>query len=264
MDSFPSERSAVRRFGAWLLTGAGISALIAALLGAVTVVLLTFARPGWPRLDTALLLGLAWVLWLGLWLIAVSVRASARPPIVWRQWLVTPVIVFVAFVLSVGGVVASNYVRGTTASLSVEASIDGTRLQLSGWTDLPDGARLWVGAYHEESWRIATGKEVVVTRGRYEAVFVLDRWPNGTIVASASFEVYSGQPAAVIERFGREGEHLHGPQVRHDSDGPVLEAVTRVEVTEGLPPDHPDALRPPVTVYGMVLGKRANRSSKRR
>lgn len=234
--SAPSPGTRRRRVLSWVVSGPGISAALATILGIATVAAITLARPGWTRLEIAITLGPVWLLFGVAWLVTFIVVAANQESSVRRNWMVAPAIVAVCLVLTVGGVVVSGYVRGTTASLTIAAAIYGTKLAVDGTTDLPDGSRILVVAHDRETFQLSAERDVSVENGAYGATLDLSDWPSGRILVVASFSVWEGQPAEVIERFGDEGQNRHGPGVRDDSDGPVLAASANVELTEGFAP----------------------------
>lgn len=235
----------------WWLGWQGLSAALAVLLGSITVVAVTLANPGWERLELAVLLGPVWALFALVWLVVLLITAWDGIALR-RHWLVTPTVGAVALVMTVAGVTLSNDARGVTAVMSVDGSIEGTTLTVRGTTDLPDGSLVWVGAHHEDLWQIADGNEAITVDGSFATVLDLDRWPNGPISVNASFSLRDDQPPEAIERFGADGEHLSGPGVRWDSDGPYLLATTTIQLETGLAPDDPRALKEPGLLYGAI------------
>lgn len=124
---------------------------------------------------------------------------------------------------------------GESVTLEPAASvIDGPRVQVSGTTDLPDGAVLIYQLQHERwmnqpptaqpQW-IVEGS-MSVSGGRFSATEDVMGWPSGRVEAWVGFQSGdSEQPAAVAERYGREGERLVGPNVKRAG------AIQRVEAS---------------------------------
>jgi hypothetical protein len=249
---------AIRQDGArglvrWWSSWDGLSAVLALALGTLTVAAFIGSSPGYARLELALILGPLWALFGLIWLGAMAFSSGRRRSPFRRLWLLTPVIVGVAFALTVAGVVLSNDLRTPTATMDIEASVTGTRAEIRGTTDVPEGSRISVGARHDNFLRISTYTETRVHGGGYVAVLNLDRWPRGPVTISAAFSVDGSQPSEAIERFGIDGERLWGPDVSHDSDGPVLSASVTVDLRDGLAADDPQALKAPATLAGSVI-----------
>ncbi len=74
-----------------------VSAAAAVALGLLSVWLGDPARDDWDRLGSALLLGPAWGIFGTAWLIALLASIAITRRLPGRRWLVTPVIVVVAF-----------------------------------------------------------------------------------------------------------------------------------------------------------------------
>ena len=145
-----------------------------------------------------------------------------------------------AAALSVGPRFLANI--GATATMDLVASVQDGRVTVAGTTDLPDGAIVSIQVLQLDEWERASGSgvepdidswpyadydEATVSDGRFSESFAVDDWPSGRGVAVAYFWVDPMQPAAVIEKFGRDGEGLKGPDVTGDDFGSTLE-VQRV------------------------------------
>jgi hypothetical protein len=235
----------------WLRSGDGILALVALVFGAFTVAAFSVTSPGWPRLDLATLVGPLWLAFAAGWVVFAT-GFSRSPVSDWRRWLITPTIVAIALVLTLAGVALSNQLRGTTARIDIHALAIGGAVQVRGTTDLPDGSRISVSAYHDAVPGIVSYTDAHVDGGTYEAALALERWPNGPLSVAAAFAMDGNQPAEAVERFGPDGERLSGPDVHFGSDGPVLSASVAVELRDGLASDDPQALKAPATVMGMI------------
>lgn len=235
-----------------MATGHLASALLATALGVPTLFVAVFTS-GWERLELAVLLLPLWLIFGLVWFVALVVAMIDRRQVIWRRWLATPVIVVLVFGASAGAVVAQRMLVRPSVMLTVEARTEGDVLLVSGQTDLPDGARIHVAAWHDELLPLGVYSTATVADGRYGAQVELERWPRGSVHVFVSFGVDERQPPSVIERFGRNGERLQGPAVHEDSDGfRTLQGSNTVFLSEGLPPEHPDALREPAVVFGTV------------
>ena len=125
-----------------------------------------------------------------------------------------------------------------TASISITATRDGTKLRVDGVTDLPEGAVVTVRALHADAWFAAlmsmpdtpdppehpipydVSRDVTITSARYGSEFDLLGWPPGNVLVTTDFYPgYGPQPPSTVERFGPIGERLRGPDVIRDSDG---------------------------------------------
>ena len=119
-----------------------------------------------------------------------------------------------------------------SAAVSFEPTINGKSVTISGVTDLPDGTILdWElirGTYaRSEIATLISFDSVIVTGGRFTATTNGGPFRPGTILSvGVRFHPGIGQPAATVERFGPNGEHLRGAGVLDASGSPVL-LVTR-------------------------------------
>jgi hypothetical protein len=91
-------------------------------------------------------------------------------------------------------------------------------VELSGDTDLPDGARIdleavWVDT---QTARILHRQSVdaIVSRESYSGSFDLDEWPAGEIGLWVVFTPDSTQSQTVIDTYGIAGSKMHGAKVR--------------------------------------------------
>ncbi len=109
----------------------------------------------------------------------------------------------------------------STVALIVTATLDGDTLEISGDTDLPDGALVTYEVHHETFLPVANitmtrAGTAVVHERRFLATAELTGWSAGTVVVSTAFSPRlpeGQQPDAVIARFGASGERLGGENV---------------------------------------------------
>jgi hypothetical protein len=134
--------------------------------------------------------------------------------------------------LVVGGVAAIAVVVGGCALITPSAepqfpqisrpviSVSGRGVEVSGDTDLPDGARMDLTAV-QGCTSTPCNKQTasaVVSRGRYTANFGLTDWPAGTHYLWVEFHPDRDQSAAVREKYGADGSKMSGPRVRPRAD----------------------------------------------
>ena len=124
-----------------------------------------------------------------------------------------------------------------TATMSLSATVEGDSVMIDGTTDLPDGAQVSVEALQLDEWVRANDAGIqpagspwaryetaTVQGGGFSATIPLTDWPAGRGQAVAYFWMDSTQPEAAVDRFGRTGDRLRGPEVVADPDyGPILE-----------------------------------------
>lgn len=121
------------------------------------------------------------------------------------------------------------------AEIRQTVELDGN-LTVRGSTNLPDGALVTCEVWHEsEDAGLGSGafdvlRTIAVASGRFDCSTSVAGWPPGTIRVGVRFEPYlADQPADIREAYGSRGQRLGGTQVRHDSDGWILETVTDVQ-----------------------------------
>jgi hypothetical protein len=104
--------------------------------------------------------------------------------------------------------------RDANASMTIEVTVSGFSATIAGATDLPDGALISADIKNIATDEAAYG-QAVVHNGRYSTTTMsVGPWQSGLVVANVRFEPFaSGQPAAVVDRFGSHGERLLGPDV---------------------------------------------------
>jgi len=122
---------------------------------------------------------------------------------------------------------------GPPLSLTIRAAAERDRFAISGTTDLPDGAVIRVVAAPSTGANIPFPTPATVQNGTYSASVDTARWEAGTeLVVVATFFVGPDSNAAVVERFGSNGERLTGQGVREDSDGVrIFQVSTRVTLS---------------------------------
>ncbi len=113
-------------------------------------------------------------------------------------------------------------------TMDMVATTTGRTVHIDGTTDLPDGARIEVGAWpYENEHQVYDGPgglpryrvvdTVTVTGGRFSHEADLTGWPSGmSVQVEAYFEGGVGQPLHVIWEFGLFGQRMGGPQVEVD------------------------------------------------
>lgn len=161
---------------------------------------------------------------------------------------VVAVVVFASVVVAkaaseaILGQCTPTWLFGTDPQLCLNAQINGRTLVVSGSTSLSDGAMIEVwaddfGTGPNEHW--ATDPvNLTVTSGTFGRSFDLSAWGAGTVTVSAQFEIGSGQPQDVIDRYGANGERLSGPDVKLDlnaGDPPpqAVQVSTDVDLSAG-------------------------------
>ena len=144
-----------------------------------------------------------------------------------RRWLV-------ALAVVLGVAVAATVLMFDVPALYVPVSMDavatttGRTVHVEGTTDLPDGARVEVGVWPDDTEaqvfegpdsmpRYKVVDTVTVTRGRFTHDADLTGWPAGmSALVESYFSGGVGQPPNVIWEFGLFGQRLGGPQVEVD------------------------------------------------
>jgi len=117
------------------------------------------------------------------------------------------------------------------ALVSFEPLVDGRTVTIDGVTDLPNGTLLDWEAFDGElnqpggrsSFRYG---EMAAQGGRFDAMFMVPERLTALLTIEVSFYAGDWQPAATIERFGANGEHLRGSGVI-DSSGTLVLIVRR-------------------------------------
>ena len=122
--------------------------------------------------------------------------------------------------------------RHVEATMHTTVAVRGLTVQITGTTDLPDGAV--IGYYFVHELGPLQGQEpdgglTTVRNGRFDFQTDFTGWPGGAIALFTEFGVGSGydQPQGVIDLFGADGEGISGPQAYSESgDPPHLFATT--------------------------------------
>jgi hypothetical protein len=138
-----------------------------------------------------------------------------------------------AVLLSLGLLVWGCAGPALDARLDIAAAVNGSRITVSGSTNLPDGARIFVYVWHQdESLQVDSENLVPVVGGRYTVEVDLGGWPPGMAHATAAFllDGYGPQPSHVLAAVGDFGERLGGPQVRDDEFGYRLVSSAVVDI----------------------------------
>ena len=161
-------------------------------------------------------------------------------PLVW---------VAVALLLAVGFVGGNVYLANAGANVALETTptVKGHHVTIAGTTDLPEGTRLGVQVFQFDAWSRAQAAgaaaaadfeylgdlEAIVHDGRFSVMVDMTGWPAGRGMSAVYFWIDDSQPQAVIDRFGRDGSGLHGPNVLPDEDtGPTLRVDHGFDVPE--------------------------------
>jgi hypothetical protein len=143
---------------------------------------------------------------------------------------------------AVMGQCAPPWLTGTDPQLCLSAQVSQGTLSVTGGTSLADGAvvQIWADDYgtgSDQHWG-ADPVNVTVAGGSFGESFDVSSWGPGTITVTAFFEIGAGQPQALVDRYGADGERLNGPDVRLDlsSGNPDTQAVqvsTNVDLSAG-------------------------------
>jgi hypothetical protein len=96
-------------------------------------------------------------------------------------------------------------------------AVHGRTVDVSGSTDLPDGARMDF---------VATGggptpksSSSVISGGEYHTTFDLAGWPAGRYAVWVEFNASEGQTQAVQAKYGPDGAKMSGGRIRSRVDG---------------------------------------------
>lgn len=131
-------------------------------------------------------------------------------------------------------VVSCNGAPPTT--LSISHTIENRVLDVTGSTNLPDGAVIDVRLVQLESFDAAAsdqrGSTIPLVRDRFAKVGAgayavsvdLSSWPAGTVELLGIFRIDSSQPTSIVAAYGANGERLSGESlIESTSDGRYLE-----------------------------------------
>jgi hypothetical protein len=140
------------------------------------------------------------------------------------------------------GQCAPQWLTGTDPQLCLDAHITAHQLTVSGTTSLPDGAivEVWAedfGTSYGDHWLSQT-TVMTVSGGSFGGTFDLSSWGAGTVTVNALVKMETGQPAAVVDRYGPRGERLAGPDVQldyssGDPPGQAVQVSTVVDLSAG-------------------------------
>lgn len=132
---------------------------------------------------------------------------------------------------------SSESEKPATVALTLDTTVDGSRLTIEGNTDLPDGSVISYEIQHEQfatrtdlpSEKLFADGEATVASGYYSSDIDLTGWPAGKVDVRVVFQTVLGttkqQPPEIISRFGKLGERLEGPNVTRKG------SLKRVEVS---------------------------------
>jgi hypothetical protein len=151
-----------------------------------------------------------------------------RPPTRWRG-IVTGVALASLVAVSLwpaaqfagvlaGGGCAPGWLLPSDPEFCVSVAQGGELATVSGRTTLPDGALVDLqegGMISDTGMDRPSSQRVAVANGQFEATFDLSRRSAGSFMATAEVRM-SGQPPAVIARYGSTGQGLSGPAVWPD------------------------------------------------
>jgi hypothetical protein len=106
-------------------------------------------------------------------------------------------------------------------SMEATAVVEGRTVKVTGTTSVPDGAIIdyyfWREPYDDA---FPEDGNVVVANGMFAFTADLAALPPGAANVNVGFECsYPGQPAALLDLFGTDCEHLAGDQMYVDSPG---------------------------------------------
>jgi hypothetical protein len=117
---------------------------------------------------------------------------------------------------------ASSTIPPVNTQLDIAAAFDGGTVVVTGSSNLPDGALIFVYVWHpDESLQLDSENLVPLVGGRYEVAVDVTGWPSGVAHASAAFllDGYGPQPSHVLVVVGAFGERLAGPHARDGEYG---------------------------------------------
>ncbi|MDP6372084.1 MAG: hypothetical protein QF463_09460 [Vicinamibacterales bacterium] len=123
-----------------------------------------------------------------------------------------------------------------TVQLTMDVEREGARVNISGTTDLADGALLAYELRHEHlAYDPETPRDMLflegvttVSDGRFEAEVDLSSFEPGAIEVWVSFQMRfinsdRTQPSPIVRQFGARGELLEGTNVSAHDDGKRVE-----------------------------------------
>jgi hypothetical protein len=119
-----------------------------------------------------------------------------------------------------------------SATMHLEATVDGDTVRVNGATDLPDGALIDYWLWRDDAINEGPTGATEVDNGEFLFEHDVSGLRRGVWEIQASFSTVWGstQPKNVTDIFGSEGEHLAGPQVDVDSPGDAKQLLVSVDV----------------------------------
>jgi hypothetical protein len=152
-----------------------------------------------------------------------------------RRVLVIAIVLGIAWVLVVGlpfvrialsfatgsGSTALDLLMPSDPTFRLSASVEGLVLTGRGETSLPDGGhiQMWATFWGDAPGiHISDPADAIVKDGAFATSFDLTGWPAGEVAVNALFEMDESQPPEVASRYGTKGERLTGPRVVYDDD----------------------------------------------
>jgi hypothetical protein len=119
-----------------------------------------------------------------------------------------------------------------TATMQLEAVVEGNTVHVVGITDLPDGALIDYYYWRDDAINEGPVGVVEVEDGSFSFEDDISELRPGRWSIEASFSTLWGsqQPEHITDLFGSEGEHLAGPQVYVDSPGDAKQIVVSTDV----------------------------------
>jgi hypothetical protein len=121
---------------------------------------------------------------------------------------------------------------GVPASMDVSAAVVGGKVHVAGTTDLFDGAVITIDVWPVSGAdpRFVARGRVVVRGGQFGYDADVAGWPTVCLRILTRFDVeLEGQAPKAVDRFGRFGSRLVGPDVYMNSGTRVLDNVRYVQ-----------------------------------
>lgn len=128
--------------------------------------------------------------------------------------MLRPFTLGVAVALAVLG--CSSGGSSVPVTIAVHADMAGDILRIHGNATVPDGAWIIYAAYRPTGPDRRAKGYVRVKDGRFAAEVNTAGWPRGPIRIDADFQIFlpeRTQPAAVVARYGQNGERMSGADV---------------------------------------------------
>lgn len=170
-----------------------------------------------------------------------AVRARLHVPIEWRlphktgELMVRPVSARLVLLMATIFTVSACNTSPNEPDIAIDARLDGTAIKVEGRTDLEDGTQLQYSVWRadrpfSEGFGYMARGSVVVAGKRFSFWIDTRGWPSGPADVVVMFSSDTEQPAAVVSRYGEQGELLRGPHVANDTDGPYVIVEDRVQL----------------------------------